>query len=618
MMETAEKTKSEELIEKLGWEHRSAGVDQIALRVCPFCKNSNWKFYLNPENGCWDCKVCSKSGNYFQLRAHALQGETPLSIKDLANPNRSALPDFDAAHSWLMHGEIGGEVLDYMVAARKWSIDVIKRLKLGCWRKNDQQWLVIPYFDAKGKPVYYKARTIPPAKKGFDSPHGYEAPLFNIAALRKGVKEIICAEGEPDTIALLSNGFNDVVGVPGAGVKKSTWVDLFDEVEPTRIVILYDRDKPGQEGAKALAAKLGLDRCYNAVLPEFTLPNGEPGKDANDWFRAGRSAEELRSIIASAKQFNVAGVQGLGEVLAELEQDLEDRGTAPKYLTPWPSLTKKVGGFEDGDLVGLMAEGKVGKSTMALNWLHYYAEVEGRNVFNFCLEMPPKRTVRKWASFVTRTDDTPGRSQMTVEAIRAATAYARGEMKGEFLIGYSKEREIKSVLDTIRQVVRRYGVEVVCFDHLHLLCQSVEHQSQEIAKYAIAFKNLAMELGILIILIIQPNRVAEGQIVGARNALGSSTIEKLVDYMICLHRNRVAQIKQAEFKGYMETEDNLEPHMLVRVDLARYAPGGVCTLYMEGGISLVRECGDGESQALSKPAHVGIPVEAPKEPMNEI
>lgn len=607
-------TKTEALIAQLGWQTKRAGQEHLAAECCPFCNNANYKFYVHvggEKDGMWDCKVCGKVGNYYQLKAHLAQNGVVTSLKDAAHTKggKATLPDFQALHARLMASDAP---LDYLVHGRRFSIEVIRRMKLGYMERDGKQWVVIPYFDAGGKPVFYKSRTVPPAGKEFDAPAGYTVPLYNGAALKQGMEELLMVEGEPDCLAVLSNGYETVVGVPGAGIKKADWLERLDVLEPKRIYLLYDRDKTGQEGARAMANRIGLDKVYNVVLPEFLLDDGTPGKDVNDWFKSGRTMDELLELMAAAKKFDIAGVQDVADVLAQLEQDLEERGTDPKYLTPWPSLTRKVGGFEDGDLVGIIAEGKVGKTTLALNWLHYYAEQEGRNVFNFCLEMPTKRTVRKWASYVTQTDDTPGRSQMTPETIRLAIAKA-GEMKGDLLLGYTKDRDIKHVLDTIRQVVRRYGVEVVCFDHLHLLVQSIEHQAQEIAKFAIAFKNLAMELGILILLIIQPNRVAEGQIVGARNALGSSTIDKLVDYMICLHRNRVAQIKAQDFRGFLETEDNLEPHLLVRVDLARYAPGGCCTLYMDGATSTVRECKASEEVTVFKPVHVGIAVEADEE-----
>ncbi len=122
-------------------------------------------------------------------------------------------------------------------------------------------------------------------------------------------------------------------------------------------------------------------------------------------------------------------------------------------------------------------------------------------------------------------------------------------------------------------------------------------------------KGLAMELKIVILLIIQPKRVEDGQIAAARHANGSSAIEKDVDAMICLHRNRTAQIKAADFKGFMESDENFEPQMLVRVDLSRYSAGGTCTLMMDGKTSTVREMTKDDVTAPTPMAPGAIPVE---------
>ena len=86
--------------------------------------------------------------------------------------------------------------------------------------------------------------------------------------------------------------------------------------------------------------------------------------------------------------------------------------------------------------------------------------------------------------------------------------------------------------------MRRYGVKIVCFDNLQLLVRSIEHSAQETSKITKMFKEICIELNIVVLLIVQPNRVREGQIIAARNAMGSSAIEKDVDSFIGLHRNR--------------------------------------------------------------------------------
>jgi hypothetical protein len=160
-----EPSKAEQFVAQMQWEQKPAGRDEIAVRICPLCKTDNFKFYVNRDRGLFHCKRCNKSGNLYQLRQHVgLTGQT-VSVKDLAGgAGQKALPDFDAAHYRLLSPEHGQVVRDYLVCERRFTLDAIKRMKLGCWEKDGHQWLVIPYFDQTGKPVYYKARTIRPAE----------------------------------------------------------------------------------------------------------------------------------------------------------------------------------------------------------------------------------------------------------------------------------------------------------------------------------------------------------------------------------------------------------------------------------------------------------------------
>lgn len=598
------------LISQQGWNSRPSGTTQIAVETCPLCKNTNWKFFINEESGLWDCKVCSESGNLYQLRQKlglVMDGAT--SMKDVAasSTTPSPLPDLYGMHKQLYDDKYA-DVLDYLFSTRGFSMDVIERMKLGADYSQDKDgvmryWYVIPYLDAAGNPYFYKKRNVPSedGKKLFKAPHGREAGLFNESILKPGMEELCIVEGESDCLSLLSQGYESVVAVPGAAVKKAAWIEKLDKLAPKTIYIIYDNDKPGQDNAKQMAARIGLDRTRNVLLPAFSKVDGSPGKDLNEWFVSGKTLDDLRQLMAEAKPFDVTGVQSVATVLQELKYSLAEHGTQPKYDTPWPSLTAKVGGFEDGDVVGILAEAKIGKTTMALNMIQYYA-TKGYPSLMYCQEMPPKRMVRKWVSHVAQADDSPGASQITPQVVDNALEVALS-LQGDILFGFTTPCVAKDVFETIRQAVRRYGVKVVCFDNLQMVVQSLEHSAQETSKITKQFKQLAMELGVLILLIIQPHRVADGQIVSSRNAMGSSAIEKDVDYMICLHRNRIANIREAEFNGVLDTEAAFDANMMVKVDLGRYAPGGITTLVMDGAKSTVREF-------VTSPAAVEQPTEA--------
>jgi KaiC/GvpD/RAD55 family RecA-like ATPase len=592
-----ELTRAQQFLAQVGWPNRPSGVDNAAVQTCPLCANTNYKFAVHiggEKDGLWQCVVCKESGNLYQLKERVgLSSANVVSIKDAssAKVTASAFPDLKAMHWRLTNDPSMADVLKYLTEERKFSLEVIKEFQLGCDASGEVKYYVIPYLDAANNPIFYKKRSVPPAPKGFKSPQGHEAPLYNERVIVPGMEELVILEGEADVLALLSQGYRNVVGVPGAGVKKAAWLEKLDRCAPKNIYLCYDNDKAGQEGAREMASRVGIDKAKNILLPQFPVPlpdsGVKPGKDLNEFFAVGRTLEDFNVLKESAVPFDVEGVYNVATLLQELEDDIEKKGLAPTYDTPWPSLTKRVGGFEPGDLVGIMAEGKVGKTTMALNMLDYYAE-QGHQSLLFCVEMSPKRMVRKWVAMKTLTDDVAGASSITKETIHKALLMG-ADMPGDLLFGYSRSMRPEDIFATIRSSVRRYGIKVLCFDNLQLLVRSIEHSSTETSKLVQMFKEVAMELNILLILIIQPNRVGEGQIVAARNAMGSSAIEKAVDCMICAHRQRVAQVKQADFNGYLESDDTFEPHMLVRVDLSRYSSGGCTTLYIDGAKSKVRE-----------------------------
>lgn len=539
-----------------------------------------------------------------------MNDSSTMSVKDAANERVApqALPNFDAQHDALMTKEKYGDLLDYLVSERKFSIDVLKKHKIGAatFRSKVEGHIgeevicyVMPYYDAKGNPVFFKARTLPveDREREFFAPAGREASLFNESVLHKDMDEVVIVEGEADCLSLLSQGYTNVVGVPGAAVKKAMWIERLEKLAPKAIYICYDRDKPGQDNAKDMAIRIGMEKVQNIKLPEFERVDGQPGKDLNEFFSAGHSLDAFNVLKEDARAFDVEGVVDLASVLADLERDIEENGMEPKYKPHWEALRKKVGGFDDGDLVGWMAEGKIGKTTAALNMLHAWSANEGHTCFMYCNEMSPKRMVRKWASHVTQTNDNPAdpnNAEVMKGAVIASYPIARA-MKGDLLFGYTTGKKTEQVFDTIRQAVKRYGVKIVCFDNLHLMVRSLENSQNEISRITKDFKALAMELQILIVLIIQPKKIQDGHILTGNDGSGSGAISKDVDYMIIFHRNRVAgQLKSSDLTGFMETEESFEPQMYCKADLTRYSNGGWCTLYMDGPKSTVRDIGSGE------------------------
>ena len=593
-----------EYLQQKGWSFSVNGQQQAVLD-CPICSKPG-HFYMNTTNGCWDCKVCGRTGNIKTLRMELgdpIPGVVSMNDATHTAAAQKPLPDVEATHRALLDND---DAMLYLLNERGWSQEAIAKMKLGLGTFSGKDWLLFHYVNG-GKHVYTKARTLPPNKKEFHGSTGRENPLFNADAIHPDAEYLILVEGEGDCMAVLSLGEKNVVGVPGANMKKAAWLDRLDvwwearNGKSRQVYVLYDNDKVGQEAAEEITKRIGIERVLLCTIPKFTKGDGTDGKDINEWTTTpaawqSKGAENVQAAFAellkSARPLEIKGVMDIGSALDSLEDDINRRGTASAPLgSPWASVNEVLGGVEYGDVIGIIAEGKVGKTTFALDWADWFVDVKKIPTLFLCFEMPQRRVARKWVSFVTRTPD----DQMSVEAIQRARDIL-SMREADFVLGYTSAQDQEKVFDLIRSCVRRYGIKVLVLDNLQLMVREVQHAAQATSVLSKRIKDLAMELGILILLIVQPKRVEANEIVAARHSAGSSAIEKDLDCMICLHRGRVGVIKASDFQGFVEERENFSPYLLARVDLSRYSSGGATTLYMEGSMSLIREMTPGEAK----------------------
>lgn len=597
-----------------GWEWKESGNDQVLVETCPQCKHGGFHFYMcvtGKKDGLWMCHRCGKSGNLRSLQedlGDRIQGVESRSEWGSKDKKVEQLPNVEEAHQRLLED---ADALDYLMNVRGFTREVIESQKLGIIEKRyfkeagEVKALLIPYL-VNGNQVFAKYRTLPPSPKDFNAPTGWEMPLYNGEILQAGIKEVIFVEGEADALSCMSNGIGNVLGVPGANIKKATWVTTLDEVAPERIYILYDNDRVGQKGAQALAARIGIERCMKLVLPPFEveLESGEkrPGKDVNEWFKNGGTPEAFEELKQNAKQFDVTGVTGTGDALDELEAFLEGKESLkPTYGSPWQSLNNKVG-FEDGDVIDIVAKEKVGKTTFALNMMEYAVQTYNEPGLVICLEMAQQRLARKWVCLVTETDDSPAQSEDEAKAklvaLKSAIIAARqvaAEREADLYFAYPHVEKPEDIFDLIRQCVRRYGVKWVMFDNIQLLCdttlKNANHRTIHLSQISKGLAKCAKDTGIKLIRIVQPKRVSGDNIATSDDVDGSSHIAKDCDAMLLLHRPPVAGVTGQAFQemGYVESEAALDSRMLVNVGLSRYSAGGATTLDFDGGCSKVRE-----------------------------
>ena len=626
------------LVTEQGWNWQMASTgDQIQIEICPYCKGNDYKFYVavcDPKDGTRDglffCHrgSCNKTGNLRTLAEHLgtrIAGVD--SRKEWAGNSGESkpdtLPDVEVCHATLL-GD--ADAMDYLLNVRGFSKEIIEKQKLGLKEKvwfreaGESKALVIPYL-VGGNIVFAKFRTLPPKPKDFVTPTGWEAPLYNGEILQPGLNEVIFVEGESDTISMLSNGIMNVVGVPGAGVKKAAWIETLDKIAPKKIYILYDPDKAGRKGAQELASRIGIDKCYRIVLPPFNVTvNGEtrPGKDPNEWFRyGGGTLEQFEKIKEAAVLFDVTGVTSSVDALQQLEDELAGKvDLAPKYVFQWPELSRLLG-MEDGDVLDIVAPEKVGKTTMGMNIMDHMVSQYGEDGLIVCLEMTQARLARKWVALVTGFEDSntaPGtpESRAKLEELKACCVSARSiqQTRGAdlyFAYPMQWQEDPDSVFKLIKDCIRRYGVKWVMFDNLQKFCdeslKAQGHRTIYLSQLSKKFASIAKDYKIKLIRILQPKRIMPGQTISTNDVDGSSQVAKDCDAMITLWRSVVGELKKSEWEtqqqGFEESTESFEPVMKVTVGLSRYSSGGSTKLFYDGARSQVRSITDSQKQSMT-------------------
>lgn len=560
-----------------GWQNKSRG-ENVYVKICPFCNDARYKFNIHKERGVYSCYHCKATGNLFKLKRElgdldavrsAAHGDTSKGKPSSPVP----MPRVLKMHKRLMKdSKAAKRARRWLTEQRGLTLPTIQHFQLGLYKKSDCYWIAMPHI-VNGVCWNVKYRSVPPAEKDFRRINGKKSVLFNCDALAD-FEDLVIVESEIDCMSLWQAGIKNVVGLTcGADTFAPDWYDLLHGKE--RFTICLDADTAGQQGARNIARRLGFDRTYNVLLQGYHDPNDvltEAGPDA------------IAQQLTHAEQFEVEGVITASEAMALARNTAEDPDAG--ILTPWQGVNRFLpSGFLPGDLITLSAKVKVGKTSFALNEGFFAAERLQVPTLFWCLEMRPERLARKLAQMVRQVEDESlGILDFLLSHHRVKNVpFWFGEPQWSNL-------DVDVVVDSIRDAVRRYGVKLLVFDNLHFLVRSTRNQAQEVGKVSRAFKMLAEEMELAVMLISQPRKVQgkRNKIIGFEDIKDSSSVPADSDYVILLHRDRV----DVGGETASETDEVLSPETLVIFDAARFGSGGVTKLHFDGALSTFRTQGD--------------------------
>jgi replicative DNA helicase len=215
------------------------------------------------------------------------------------------------------------------------------------------------------------------------------------------------------------------------------------------------------------------------------------------------------------------------------------------YIT---ELDLHITGFEPHDLVILAAAPSMGKTSLALE-IFKNNIISGIRVAMFSLEMSQtaliNRVIASDAFIPLKSIRNKCMTNRNYQ-MRESSMKRLGEQKWWI---DDKSRSITKICNKIRKYFIRYGVKFFIIDYLQLMTCDIpgaNNREQEIAKMSRMLKEIASELGVVVMALSQINRAIHGR-ANKRPTLGdlreSGAIEQDADTVIFVHRPAYFQIE---------------------------------------------------------------------------
>jgi len=280
---------------------------------CPFHTDTKPSFSISLETGAWKCHVPScpqhaggglaefyalKEGGSIEDARQQLPEELAGAARGDKKKKRGRPAHDDPGNCPVSYLEIlthhqtllgNPTALKSFQDVTGYTLDTIMRFNLG-WNGNAFTFPIL-----EGETVM---------NLRFYRPHGdpkYSGiPGFNSAVLwpMKSFEQstVYLMEGEKDCVLAHQIGLNAITVTGGAGTWKSEWNEYFRD---KNVVICYDIDKAGREGARKVVNEL---TGYVKELKDILLPITEPPNgDFTDYIHQGYTLEQFLTLVETAK-----------------------------------------------------------------------------------------------------------------------------------------------------------------------------------------------------------------------------------------------------------------------------------------------------------------------------
>lgn len=274
---------------------------------------------------------------------------------------------------------------------------------------------------------------------------------------------------------------------------------------------------------------------------------------------------QAQDILAGVRPEQTAQIKTAKDAASEMVAQLQARYDAGGQITGVPTgiegLDDLTSGWQPGNLIVLVGETSMGKSTLAL--IHAlaaakYAKERDMQVPYFSLEMTAaelaERAVANLADFPLRWMTQP--ASAPDHAMDYVQQGSRALLELPLLIDDRCGLSLEQIVSRATQLHMRKRLAAVIVDYMHIMARPRRNDVAELGAIATGLKNLSKNLSVPVIALHQLNRSNGNQNRDRRPTLfdirASGEIAETANTVVAIYRSEVARPDFAPLKGYAE------------------------------------------------------------------
>lgn len=506
---------------------------------CGRVKQDGGSALINTKTGLWFCHACQKAGNWFTLtRAFGM----PLAQDDryVDGPPPVNFDAYKAILAKMRRPVTAGhhpKLLEYC-HSRGFTNKTLDAWRVSTMGEKILRWpLFARTAENKWQQANARIRVVLDRTPETEHHDWFEVKggttdlcVGNHLIDFDGPKRVLVVEGQWDAMTAWQCGIVNVLSLPNGAANVSVAAMLRYIPEDWEVWLAVDMDKPGDKCAEQFFAQLGPDRVARLELPH---------KDLNEWLQKEPTLT-AEQILSCARGFTTS-ISRRRKAVEEVARskfislDAPDDGVKEVKVvcsTPWPRLTKRLGGgLRETQTMGILAPSGIGKTTM-VGQICVHAAAEKVQVGVIMLEGErddAKKMLRRQLA---------GWSQLTGDDFKTAAARIMlSELEG-------KDVRWQDVMEEV-QALAEAGARLVVVDNLDYIAVGAYANDAKMQAYA-AFQVLAKKYRFHGIVVWQPLKIDRAKVVNSGDQKGMSSA--LQDAAVYMNLNRFGPKRRIEIE----------------------------------------------------------------------